>query len=79
MKILIYDITFEYDYDEYEMEMSEDQYEVYFNDIESSFVVDDSELGDWEDESELEELLSDFLSDFTGLLHQGFSWKYLEQ
>lgn len=78
MKILIFDITFEYDYDEDEMEITEDEYQVYFNDIESSFVVDESELGEWEDEHELEELLCDYISNYTGLLHQGFFWKYLE-
>lgn len=76
MKILIYDIDFSYDYDE-EMDITETDYEVLYSNTSSQMVVDDSDLEHWDNEEELEELLSQYISDETGFLHQGFSWKVL--
>lgn len=76
MKILIYDIDFSYDYDE-DMDITETDYEVLYFNTSSEMVVDDSDLGHWDNEEELEELLSQYISDETGFLHQGFSWKVL--
>lgn len=77
MKILIYDIELSYDYDE-DLDITETDYEVLYNNTSSQMVVDDSDLGDWDNEEELEELLSEYITDETGFLHEGFSWKFLE-
>lgn len=77
MKILIYNIDFSYDYDE-EMDITETEYEVLYSNTSSQMVVDDSDLEHWDNEEELDELLSEYISDETGFLHEGFSWKFLE-
>jgi hypothetical protein len=75
-KIRVYDIEWFYNYEDHCDYMSQEDYDKTFNEEPTEIIVDVTDF-DWNDQDELEEMLSNYISDCSGYYHEGFSWENL--
>lgn len=77
-KIKVYDIQWFYNYEEFLDEMTQEEYDEQFNSEPTEMIVDVTDWGvDENDIEEIEDYLSDYISDESGYYHEGFSWNWI--
>lgn len=77
-KIKVYDIQWEYNYQELLDEMTQEEYDEQFDSEPTEMIVDVTDWGvDEDDIEEIEDYLSDYISNESGFYHEGFSWNWI--
>ena len=78
--IRVYDIQWEWNYENHSHLMTREEYEKDFDLEPTEMIVD---VSDWDldetDVDEIEQSLSDYISDESGYYHEGYSWEWMEE
>ncbi len=76
--IRVYDINWFYNYGDHSDYMTKKEYDKIFNEEPTEMIIDISDWGfDNPDVEEIEDALSEYISNESGYYHEGFSWEYL--
>jgi hypothetical protein len=77
-QIKVYDIQWYYNYEDYSNEMTQKEYDEIFDNEPTEMIIDVSDWDmDHDDIDNIEENISNYISEESGYYHEGYSWNWI--